>query len=122
MDDEQYIDNIKNMSENEVRLRARSKTRYLEEELEKKAKRIKPEKFVTSTLNFFRDPSQETFIAPHTMLQAIEANCAYHKGGYDEDITWGKFADIINLTKRLEDENDFYLWSISHNLGIFFNL
>ena len=120
MDEKKYIDQINSLSEDEVRLKARLRTMDIQCSLEKKAKRIKPYKFIPYTVDIFNNPPGNIFIAPHTILQAIEANCAYHKSGYDEDITFEKFVDIINLNKRLEDENDFYLWSIHHRIDLFF--
>lgn len=120
MDEKKYIDHINSLSEDEVRLKARLRTMDIQCALEKKAKRIEPCKFIPYIVNIFHNPPKNILIAPHTVLQVIEANCAYHKSGYSEDMTWKKFADIVNLNKRLEDENDFYLWSIHHRIGLFF--
>jgi len=118
--DEGFNDQIKNMSEEQVRLLTRSKMRRIYDDIEKKAKRLSPEKFIPYVLNFFYDPSRKIVISPHTILQAIEANCAYHKSGYDEEVTWGRLADIVNLIKTVEDGNDFYLWSIHNQIEIFY--
>ncbi|MFA5293831.1 MAG: hypothetical protein WC496_12480 [Phycisphaerae bacterium] len=118
--DEEFDTRINDMPEQQVREITRFKMRRIRDEIEKKAKRIKPEKFIPYILNFFYDPSRKWVIGPHTILQAIEANCAYHKRGYDEEITLKKFADIINLLMKSEDKNDFYLWSIHNKLEIFF--
>ena len=99
MDEEKYIDQINSLSEDEVRLKARLRTMDIQCALEKKAKRIKPHKFIPYCINFYNNQPKKVFIAPYTILQAIESNCAYHKSGYDEDITYKKFADIINLNK-----------------------
>lgn len=120
MDEKKYIDQINSLSEDEVRLKARLRTMNIQCALEKKAKRIKPYKFIPYIIDLFNNPPKNIFIAPHTILQAIETNCAYQKREYDEDITFEKFADIINLNKSLEDENDFYLWSIHHRIDLFF--
>ncbi|OHB53094.1 MAG: hypothetical protein A2Y10_06880 [Planctomycetes bacterium GWF2_41_51] len=108
------------MTEEQVRCLTRFKMRRFFDEIEKKAKRLKPEKFIPYVLKFFHNPMRREIIGPHTILQAIEANCAYHKSGYDEEITHKKFADIINLIMKSEEENDFYLWSIHNRLEIFF--
>ncbi|OQA01594.1 MAG: hypothetical protein BWY69_01328 [Planctomycetes bacterium ADurb.Bin401] len=118
--DEEFNDKIKNMSEEQVRTHTRFKMYRFFDEIEKKAKRIKPEKFIPYVLNFFHDPSRKLMISPHTILQAIEANCAYHKDGYNEEISQKKFADIINLIITSEDKNAFYLWSIHNKLEIFY--
>jgi len=120
MDEKEYIDQINSMSEDEVRLKARLRTMDIQDSLEKIVKKIKPNKLIPYIVNTFNNPPKNILIAPHTVLQVIEANCAYHKIGYDEDMTWDKFANIINLNRRLEDENEFYLWSIHHRIDLFF--
>ena len=120
MDEKEYIDQINSLSEDEVRRKACLRTKDIQCALEKKIKRIKPYKFIPYIVNFFNNPPKNILIAPHTVLQVIEANCAYHKSGYDDDITYKKFADIMNLNKSLEDENDFYLWSIHNRTDLFF--
>ena len=120
MDEKKYIDQINSLSEDAVRMKARLRTMDTQCELEKKVKRIKPHKFIPYCVNIFNNPPKNVLIAPHTILQVIEANCAYHKSGYDEDVTYKQFADVINLNRRLEDENDFYLWCIHNRTELFF--
>ena len=118
-DYEKEFKRIDSLTEEEARREARLNLIDLQDTLEKKAKRVKPEVFVPKIARLFHDPKRKFIMGPHTYLQAIEANCTFHKEGYNETLDQNKLASIYNLCLDSEAKNTFYLWIIHDNINLF---
>jgi len=91
--------------------------------IEKKVKRHRPEEYIPYCAQrlseFHRDVDKISKIPPHNLLHSIEANCAYYKSGYDDQVTWKSFAQIMNLYQDYGD-NPFLSYTISENIDRLF--
>lgn len=87
--------------------------------LERKVKRHRPEIFIPYMANLFRESLENfyrTKVPPHFILRSIEANCAFWKEGYDEQINRNRMAKIINL--YIGYDNPVLINAIHTNLDI----
>jgi len=93
------------------------------DDLEKKVKRHLPRKYIIYIAERLtqcrRDLKEFTKTPPHNLLHSIEANCAYHKDGYDEPLSWNRFAKIMNLYHDYGD-SPFLTYTIKENPERFF--
>lgn len=68
--------------------------------LEKAVKRYPPESCIRYMAARLREAWDEIGkfrqTPPHRVLHSIEANCAFHKQGYDEKMDWSAVAKIMN--------------------------
>ena len=113
-----FFDQLVSLEEDEARVKCRDRVLNIYDNLAKKAKRIRPENFVPLLVSKFREPPKGVVLPPHVILHAIEANCSYHKNGYDEQVTWGKLAEILNIFLS-EEFNPYLTYIISKNLNLF---
>ena len=114
---DKFFDQLVSLPEDKARLQCRIRVRTIYDNLAKKAKRIRPENFVPLLVSTFRQPPKGVVLPPHVILQAIEANCSYHKNGYDEQATWGKLAEILNIFLS-EDFNPYLVYVIRKNVNL----
>lgn len=108
-------------TERDARRKAELKMRELYYHLEKSTKRHRPEVFIPYMSSLFRKSLENfnrTKIPPHFILRSIEANCAFWKEGYDEQIDRNKMAKIINL--YIDYDNPVLVNVIHKNLDLTF--
>ena len=115
---DKFFDQLVSLEEDEARVKCRNRVRDIYDNLAKKAKRIRPENFVPLLVSKFREPPKGVVLPPHVILHAIEANCSYHKDGYDEQVTWGKVTEILNIFLS-EEFNPYLTYIIRKNLNLF---
>lgn len=115
-----FFEQLVSLEENEARRKCRNRVRDTYSSLQKKTKRVRPENFIPFLVNKFRQLPKGDYVLlpPHVLLHAIEANCSYHKDGYDEQATWGKMVDIRNIIIS-ENFAPYETYSIHHNLHLF---
>lgn len=115
---EDLLEKIGTLNETDARYKCDLVVRELYDKLKRKTKRIKPEKFTEYVVKLFRNPPRNVVLPPHIILHAIEANCAYHKDGYDDIVRHNKIIDILNLL--IPGDLDCYkLYMIHHSLDLF---
>ncbi|MCF7955694.1 MAG: hypothetical protein K9M75_07835 [Phycisphaerae bacterium] len=92
--------------------------------LGKKLKRYKPHKYMTSIAGRLceckKDLKKFGQTPPHYLLHSIEANCAFHKSFYDENLNWKKIGQIMNSYVNIFGDNAFLLHTIHENIDRFF--
>jgi len=115
---DKFFDQLVSLEEDEARVKCRNRVRDIYDNLAKKAKRIRPENFVPLLVSKFREPPKGVVLPPHVILHAIEANCSYHKDGYNEQVTWGKVTEILNIFLS-EEFNPYLTYIIRKNLNLF---
>ena len=88
-------------SQNEWQAKARSQKLQFYDSLEKRVKRYRPDVYAPYMARRLREclttPNKFTQTPPHRILHSIEANCAYHRSGYDEHIDFNGMARIMNV-------------------------
>ncbi len=115
---DKFFDQLVSLEEGEARVKCRNRVRTIYDNLAKKAKRLRPENFVPLLVSKFREPPKGVVLPPHVILHAIEANCSYHKEGYNEQVTWGKVTEILNIFLS-EEFNPYLTYITSTNLNLF---
>ena len=86
--------------------------------LERKLKRHAPRDYITwmskRLAESWEDSKKLTQTPPHRIIHSIEANCAYWKQGYRDEVTWKAVAGIMNIYHNFTDP--YQLNTISESL------
>jgi len=70
------------------------------DELRKKLKKLPPRTYIPYCSKIMSQNSGDmkklSQMPPHNLIHSIEANCAYHRNCYTEEVDWNKFRKIVN--------------------------
>lgn len=102
---------------------ARRRAEAFSEELERLTKRYQPRQFAPSVATILHkvlgDQSQWARYPPHTLVNAIEANCAYFRGHRDLQLSQNRFDQIINHYKDYYDPYLKYVIRVEKSADLF---